>query len=68
MKRTKCNICGAEVDYFTGGCALQMAFCRKHDTTLTNISFCAECYGNLLKNKFKAFADAACIEIGGMED
>lgn len=68
MKRTKCNICGAEVNYFTGGCALQFAFCRKHDITLSNISFCAECYKNLLADKWKAFVDAGCLEVGGMDD
>lgn len=36
-RKMKCNICGAEVDYITGGCALQFTFCRKHDTTLSNI-------------------------------
>lgn len=66
--KTKCGICGREVDYLGGGCALMMAFCRKHDITLSNVSYCAECYDNLLKGKFKAFVDAACLEIGGMED
>lgn len=63
-----CNICGAEVDYMSGGCALQFAFCRKHDTTLSNISFCAECYKALLADKWKAFVDAACLEVGGLDD
>lgn len=63
----KCNICGAEVDYLGGGCALQFAFCRKHSTTLSNISFCRDCYSNLLKDKFKAFVEAACLDVSDLE-
>ena len=67
-KNNSCNICGREVDYADGGCALQFAFCRRHSTTLSNISFCAECYDALLKDKFKAFIDAACLNVTDVED
>lgn len=44
-----CNCCGKEVDVNNGGCALMMAFCINHSTTLTNIAFCKECYEALVK-------------------
>lgn len=67
MALHNCNICGKSVNIFDGGCAMQMTFIRKGSTTLTNISFCAECYDNLLREKFKAFVDAAHMEVAGMD-
>lgn len=67
MALNNCNICGKSVNVFDGGCALQMAFIRKGSVTLTNISFCAECYDSLLREKFKAFVDAANMDVGGLE-
>lgn len=40
----KCEICGKEVDFAAGGCALMMAVCRKHTVNLINHSYCSECY------------------------
>ena len=48
MSAKNCNCCGAEVDIVNGGCALLMAFCRKHTTTLTNIALCRDCYEALI--------------------
>lgn len=48
MSAKGCNLCGAEVDFANGGAALLMAFCRGHSTTLTNVSYCAECYKNMM--------------------
>ena len=67
MALHNCNICGKPASIDNGGCAMQMAFIRKGATTLTNVSFCAECYDNLLREKFKAFVDAANMEVGGLE-
>ena len=67
MALKNCNICGKPASIDNGGCVLQMAFIRKWSTTLTNISFCAECYDNLLREKFKAFVDAANMDVSGLE-
>lgn len=67
MALHNCNICGKPASVGDGGCALQMAFIRKGSTTLTNISFCAECYDNLLREKLKAFVDAANMDVIGLE-
>lgn len=58
-----CNLCHKEVNFEEGGCALQLAFCRGHSTTLTNISFCGECFKALLEKPLKNLADSACITI-----
>lgn len=42
MAAKDCNCCGAPVDIENGGCAIMMAFCRQHSTTLTNVAFCAD--------------------------
>lgn len=67
MALHNCNICGKPASIYNGGCAMQMAFIRKGSTTLTNVSFCAECYDDLLREKFKAFVDAANMEVAGLE-
>lgn len=59
----RCNICGGEVDYLNGGCALQIAFCRKHSTSLTNVSFCAECYDKWVKEPLSMLNHAAGLEL-----
>lgn len=63
-----CNICGAKVDFFDGGCVLQLAFYRRRSLKMSNISFCAKCYDVLLREKFKAFAEAALLHVSELED
>lgn len=59
----ECNICGGEVDFLKGGAAIMMAFCRKHTTNLSNLSFCAECYEKILKEPMERLNDAACLNL-----
>ena len=40
----ECNICGCEVDYEDGGCAIMMAHVYDHTTSLINVSYCKDCY------------------------
>ena len=63
-----CNICGAKVDFFDGGGALQLAFCRRRSLRMSTISFCAKCYDVVLREKFKAFAEAALLDVSELED
>ncbi len=35
----KCKFCGCEADIVGGGCAIMMAFCRIHSTTLLNLTY-----------------------------
>lgn len=44
MSAKPCYKCGKEVDINSGGCAMMIAFCRKHTTTLINVSYCRVCY------------------------
>ena len=48
MSAKPCNLCGAEVDFNSGGAAILMAFCRGHSTTLTNVAYCGECYKHMM--------------------
>lgn len=58
-----CNICGAEVNLLTGGCALQIAVCREHNANLLNLSYCADCYKNLIEAPLKKLSDAGCMDL-----
>lgn len=58
-----CNLCKREVDINDGGCALMMAFCRKHTTNLINISFCKDCYNAFLDRHMRAMNEDACLNI-----
>ena len=59
----KCELCGKEVDFVAGGCALMMAVCRKHNTNLINQSYCAECYDQFLADPLHELADKACLNL-----
>lgn len=67
-KRGCCEICGKKSDILNGGCAIMLTFCRRHSTNLMNVSYCADCYNALLKEKFKTFADSACLDIVDIDD
>lgn len=58
-----CNICGEEVDVNNGGCAIMLAFCRNHSTTLTNVSFCRDCYYLLIEDHLKKLNENARLHI-----
>ncbi len=67
--KNKCDVCGTEVEFGDGGgAALMMAFCVSHSTSLTNISFCKDCYQLLLKEPLKKLAENCCIELTFEED
>lgn len=59
----KCEICGKEVDFVAGGCALMMAVCRKHNTNLINQSYCAECYDQFLADPLHELARKAALNL-----
>lgn len=44
MSVKRCNKCGGEVDINNGGCAMMIAFCHNHSTSLSNTAFCRDCY------------------------
>lgn len=64
----KCNICDGEVDFKAGGAALMMAFCDEHSTTLSNMSYCAECYKMLVDKPLRILNDKACLNIPFKEE
>jgi len=59
----RCNLCDGDVDITSGGCAIMMAFCRKHTTNLINVSFCSECYEKFLAEPMRILNDAASLNI-----
>ena len=61
MAAKDCKCCGKEVDVNNGGCALMMAFCIGHTTTLTNIAFCKECYEVLVEKDLKSLNASASL-------
>lgn len=44
IQKPNCSKCGKEVEISNGGCAFMIAFCRKHTTSLINVSYCSDCY------------------------
>lgn len=58
-----CKCCGAPVDIENGGCAIMIAFCRQHTTTLTNVAFCAECFENLVREDLTKLNANAGLQI-----
>ena len=63
----KCDACGEQIDYSNGSVALMMAFCREHETTLTNVSYCKECYENLAKKHLIGLKNATGTPFGNFE-
>lgn len=59
----KCDICGGAVDFDGGGAALMMAFCYDHSTTMTNYSYCAECYKALVEKPLMVLSEKAGLNI-----
>lgn len=60
---SNCNICGEKVDVNNGGCAIMLAFCRNHSTTLTNVSFCRECYDLFISNPLTMLNENARLKL-----
>ena len=58
-----CNICGHEVKVEDGGCALMMAFCRRHTTNLINLAFCKSCYEMFLEEPLHLLNKNAMLNI-----
>ena len=58
-----CNFCNREIDILDGGCALMMAFCRKHTINLINVSFCKDCYNAFLDKHMRAMNEDARLSI-----
>ena len=63
-----CQLCGKNVDMDNGGCALMITFCRNHSTNLADISYCNDCYNEILKKPVQILAYAACLEWLGVDD
>lgn len=59
----KCDICNGNVDFDNGGAALMMAFCYDHGTTMSNMSYCAECYKMFVDGPLRTLSDKACMNI-----
>ena len=58
-----CSICNEAVDVNNGGCAIMLAFCRNHSTTLTNVSFCKECYDLFVDKNLRELDKTAYLKI-----
>ena len=59
----KCEICGGAVDFQNGGAALMVVFCYDHSTTMTNMSYCAECYKMFVEGPLMKLSDKAYLNI-----
>lgn len=68
IKINNCCICGEEIDYENGSAALMLAFCYNHSTTLTNVSFCGECYKKFIKKPLAMISERAGMDIPTGED
>ena len=40
----RCSICGCEVDYEDGGCAIMLTHIYDHTTSLVAVTYCKVCY------------------------
>lgn len=59
----KCDICDGKVDFNDGGAALMMAFCYDHCTTMSNMSYCSECYKIFVDGPLRILSDKAGLKI-----
>lgn len=67
-KVDNCCICGGELDYDNGSAALMLAFCYNHAITLTNVSFCGECYKRFIQKPLAMMSEGAGMNIPTGED
>lgn len=63
MSAKPCHMCGKEVDVINGGCAMMIAFCRKHTTNLINTSYCHDCYKTFIAYDLKNLNEVAKLGI-----
>lgn len=68
MSVNKCNKCRKEVDVNNGGCAIMLAFCHNHSTNLINVSFCSDCYDELVDKELRVLNEKANLRIHFDED
>lgn len=62
-----CDICCGEVDFQNGGAALMMVLCYDHSVTMSNMSYCKECYKAFVEKPLKKLNDKARLGIQTME-
>lgn len=67
MSEIKCCICGDAIDHENGAASLMMAFCYNHSTTLTNVSYCGECFERLVKGPLGRLNIVANLQIPDMD-
>lgn len=68
MAEMLCEVCGHTVDYDNGGAALMLTLCYNHGVTMSNVSYCGKCFGEMIRKPLAELSDKARLNIPDLVD